>query len=200
MRHFHDLLRVLRHRNNPILLSYDIFSLRSALSGFVWVTKNAPEALRDTANRLPGPSQADLCTRALLCSGDPTRAIAIVLDVLESLAEDSIGGPGPRSTVSVPEITISSIEEERPQIVLPEATIESLANYWNGHLAGLRLHSPDEADRQTVSLQGFEDFVSKAYDHKLSWHVLIRVFDGPCANGLRRFVELWRQFERSPRC
>jgi hypothetical protein len=90
------------------------------------------------------------------------------------------------------------ILEGRPALALGEPSVVWLSDYARGHIAGLRALAPDEAERQSRVLQAFDGWIRNHYrGYAAPWWVQIRVFEGAYVEGLKRFVELWDEFEQN---
>lgn len=156
-----------------------------------------PHVYRKLADQFPGPSSADACSRAYLLFGDSAKATYAVLDALDAATSVFPIQPGDRSECRVIDIVRQPIEQGRAAMVLPEPTLDSLANYTAGHLMALELCMPQRATHQNAEWNDFSRFIHRYYDARdsLPWHVILRIYAGVNESGLIHFVKLWTKFE-----
>jgi hypothetical protein len=86
-------------------------------------------------------------------------------------------------------------------MALPEPTVLGLADFASGYICGATDLNPAVGAVQRVELGDFETWLRNEwyglYKHQAPWYGLIRVFEGECERGLRRFLELWDEFKAS---
>jgi len=145
----------------------------------------------------PGREPFDVCTRVYLSYADGAAGVAAVLDALENVAAAGLEPPGDEfftESVFVDAVR-GPILQGRPAMVLGDPTVSSLYNYARGFMSGLEVVAPAEAVRQIRELAEFEKWLQEWYGVPgAAWYKLIRVHEGVCDRGLKRFVELWDKF------
>ncbi|MDH5492134.1 MAG: hypothetical protein OEY14_09285 [Myxococcales bacterium] len=175
-------------------------ALGAFLFGYKTVDAGAGPVMDEFLRRIPGPDQADGCTRGYLAYGAGTAGFRRTVEILQETVEQL--QPRPVASMAAKYAFIEAvrdpIESGKTGMAFAEPTVVWLANYYRGFLAGLASVAPASAREATASLHRFETWLRRRYQQPItSWHGLIRVFEGAAEHGLRRFVELWDEFESS---
>jgi len=169
-------------------------SLGALINGYKVADGSAAASKKAVLDRIPGPDQADGCTRAYLARGSGPRGFRYALDEFEAIVSGNqpVPSPGPMAHLPIVEHVRTALASGRIGMYFGEPTIMWVSNYANGFLLGLASAQPDVWAQATDSLQRFEAWMQRRYGSPgARWHELIRVFEGPCERGLQRFVELW---------
>jgi hypothetical protein len=175
-------------------------SLGAFLGGYVCVDDSLGLAWKfatDT-DRLDGPAEMGLFSRAYLSFEDTSEGMVRVLQLLEEVLP--VGPisplPGPHAHRSFPPLVMEAFDQRRLGLVLREPTISCLFHTYQGHLVGTEAIAPQEAGAQQHTLRAFEAWLREEYEHPhAGWHRILRVYGGESLAGVQKFVELWREFE-----
>jgi len=104
--------------------------------------------------------------------------------------------PGPMATKTPIEQVRAALASGRLGMYFGEPTVMWVSNYYHGFLRGLAAVNRAEWLREEEQLRTFETWLRARYGHEApSWHELIRAYEGPCESGIKRFTELWDEFE-----
>jgi hypothetical protein len=65
-------------------------------------------------------------------------------------------------------------------------------------MSGLEVVAPAEAVRQIRELAAFERWLQDWYEvPDAAWYKLLRVHEGNCERGVKRFIALWDEFMKA---
>lgn len=183
------------HLSAPCALAFSAF-----LVGYEMTDASVRPLLQKLTKLFPGPNAADACTRAYLQYATTGSAFSSVVDSLIRLldSESSITPvPGYCADVEFAEFVRDAIVSGRTAMALTEPTMDWLGNYARGYVTGLQEVNSAAAVRHCRALESFEAWLRRRYDAQgTRWYGLIRVYEGACEHGLRRFIELWDEYSR----
>ena len=195
-----NLLDVIRRlKNNPCnyLDSCCASSLGTFLVGYRTVDCSVASATDLLLDVFPGREEMGACTRVYLTYADGAVGVTAILNALENVVAAGLAPPGDgffTERVFIDAVR-GAILQGRPAMVLGDPTVTSLYNYACGFMSGLEVVAPVEATKQYHELAGFERWLQGRYDvPEAAWYKLIRVHEGYCERGLKKFVELWDEF------
>lgn len=193
---------VSRLNSDPRSLLTDecVLALGAFLSGYRHANGTIGALLARLTERFPGPEQAAACTRAYLTMSDTRAALQAVLSALgDELSHAEAAGVRAAGS-ALPEHTFvealrGAIVDGRPCMFLREPTVVCMADYGRGYVAGITSVDPVSGASQELQLRQFESWLRTWYGGlHAPWYGLIRVHEGACELGLRRFLELWDSF------
>lgn len=178
-----------------LLDSKCVFALEAFFIGYKQVDASAKPLWTALINRFRGPNEAGAASLAALCAPTSGAAFDLLIDELKRLVHQSDeiqSVVGPLAEVPFIDQVREPIRSGRYGLVFGEPTVSWMYNYSRGYLTALERVSPDFAKRELQKFSEFEAWIQDVYGVKAdSWHALIRVFEGPCARGLERFLVLW---------
>ncbi len=172
-------------------------ALGAFMNGYGCADAGAEWLLKHLEDSFEGPSNASAYTKVFLrYSG--RKGLEVLLGETQSLITkygEPTAKPGSMAGTRFLSTVVDVIEQGRPGMMLGEPTVSWLANCWNGFLLGTERIDSDLAAEQRSTASGFERWISKRYAEPGSpWHGIVRVYEGPCEKGLRKFADLWRAF------
>lgn len=195
--HIITIIRQLRGSPRSILDPPDTLQLDAFFHGFAAVDQRLLPVLRTLRQAFQGPDAMDVFTRAYLLFDDAD-GVGRILDALEAALHGMAwpaGAPGQPANRSVVGSVADAIEQGRPGLVMPEPSFFWLRSYSQGFIAAL--HGVDEelAARETAKFEKFESRLQQREGARVPWHRILHVYaDDHSVRGMKRFMELWREF------
>lgn len=195
-----EAIRLIRHDATSLLTYECALSFRAFLGGLQVSDVHVAAIRRSLLEHIDGPDQMDACGRAYLAFRNTREALGFIFHNIESFAHRSESAPTEArheiTTVSFVDSVRDAIMDGHAGTVLGEPTISYLADYASGYNFGLRFVDASAAQSRVQELDAFEAWLQGYYGGvHACWYGLIRVFEGNCESGLRRFVLLWDAFK-----
>jgi hypothetical protein len=195
-----DIVRRLRADPCAYLDHCCVSSLRTFIYGYRIVDCSIASATDALLNIFPGREPFDVCTRVYLSYSDGAAGVEALLDALEKIVAAGLEPPGDdffRASNFIDTVR-GPILAGRPAMLLGDPTVSSLYNYARGFMCGLEVVAPAEAVRQMRELAAFERWLQDWYEVPgAAWYKLIRVHEGVCEEGTKRFIALWDEFMKA---
>lgn len=194
-------LAQIQEKPSAFLSSECALALEAFLFGYKSADQSVAIILRELATEFEGPEQAGACTLAYLASPDSITSFRRVMAAAEVVLR-RVGTPtpvpGPCAEMTLVTVVDDAILQGRPAMVLAEPTVVWMHDFFRGFLVGLSAVRPAAALRQERRLMAFESWLRASYGGASAapWYGIIRVYEGMCERGLKRFLELWAEFER----
>lgn len=172
-------------------------ALGAFLGGYECANLEASSLLTKLACEYQGPPSASACTRVFLRHPGPP-GFEMILVGLQRII-DAHGDPpakeGPMARSGFIPTLIDVIEQGRSGMMLGEPTVSWLANCWSGFLVGVEHINHELGAKQRSEVLEFEQWLCERYHEPSSrWQSIIRIYEGPCIEGLHAFCRLWRAF------
>lgn len=193
----YDVLVKLKATPLAYLESESIIAMQAFMGGYVLVDESAREPCLRLAEGLDGPSVAGAWLKAYLRDGNAGFSLVLehLIEIVGSSACEPI--PGVLAGMRFIDYVRDPIISNRPGMVAGELSVVWLIDAMSGYLAGLDVLAPARAEREREQLLEFGRWLQGRYQANGSWGRLLRVFEGADpSRGLRRFVQLFDEFER----
>jgi len=193
---------LLRVSSDPLSLIEEpsVVAVGAFVRGCAVVDPRVAAAVRVAAAGIPGPSAADVFTRAYL-RFEPAEGIRVACDLvrlaLDTAADASSDGTS--GDADFPAVLVDCISENRMGLVLGAPTVAWLANYCSGFLSGLAVVDPAAALEKGRDFAEFSAYVGAKYGATGPWHRIVSIFESPSERGVRAFASLWRAYRAGDR-